>query len=476
MEVSVVDLPPPWRELWASADSPRSRLHATGGTFTVRAPNSTLAVEAVAHLRTEYRRFAGLFVANLAAARAPCALRVVPSVPLPSSVSGERRAAAMAAMRDAVRASVRAHPAARHVLVVGSVCSCQLLAEAPLTERHRRRADLCQPFREDAELAAAVRVASWEQPTAADRAADAQRTGVARAPNLVVPYPSALVGAASAAAGGGGGRRPTDLELRRPIRVLAAFGTLAADAALDDDALASRLARHCGARVRDLMRRSACAGAPCRFLVRELLLRQVGRHAGRHGGRRAAERCLRGDDDEGSGCPPALAVRLPSHACKGCSSATHREAAGSTAVMAPPERRRDGTAMAGANATAHTFGAMLGATFCLQLGGDTPTRAAVYDSIAAGCIPVLFSNASVMTDSLPPPLSFDGALHVPLALFLASPPADIVEVLAAVPDAEVRRRQRRLREWAPAFDYWGGAGERGPAARAAERLCAGPVS
>ena len=139
-------------------------------------------------------------------------------------------------------------------------------------------------------------------------------------------------------------------------------------------------------------------------------------------------------------------------------------------------RRRDGTAMAGANATAHTFGAMLGATFCLQLGGDTPTRAAVYDSIAAGCIPVLFSNASVMTDSLPPPLSFDGALHVPLALFLASPPADIVEVLAAVPEAEVRRRQRRLREWAPAFDYWGGAGERGPAARAAERLCAGPVS
>ena len=76
----------------------------------------------------------------------------------------------------------------------------------------------------------------------------------------------------------------------------------------------------------------------------------------------------------------------------------------------------------------------------------------------------------------PSPLSFDGALHVPLALFLASPPADIVEVLAAVPDAEVRRRQRRLREWAPAFDYWGGAGERGPAARAAERLCAGPVS
>ena len=113
---------------------------------------------------------------------------------------------------------------------------CPLLAEAPLTERHRRRADLCQPFREDAELAAAVRVASWEQPTAADRAADAQRTGVARAPNLVVPYPSALVGAASAAAGGGGGRRPSDLELRRPIRVLAAFGTLAADAALDDDA------------------------------------------------------------------------------------------------------------------------------------------------------------------------------------------------------------------------------------------------
>ena len=78
--------------------------------------------------------------------------------------------------------------------------------------------------------------------------------------------------------------------------------------------------------------------------------------------------------------------------------------------------------------------------------------------------------------ALPPPLSFDGALHVPLALFLASPPADIVEVLAAVPAAEVRRRQRRLREWAPAFDYWGGAGERGPAARAAERLCAGPVS
>ena len=32
MEVSVVDLPPPWHELWASADSPRSRLHATGGT------------------------------------------------------------------------------------------------------------------------------------------------------------------------------------------------------------------------------------------------------------------------------------------------------------------------------------------------------------------------------------------------------------------------------------------------------------
>ena len=71
MEVSVVDLPPPWRELWASADSPRSRLHATGGTFTVRAPNSTLAVEAVAHLRTEYRR--GLGSASNCSQYGPCA-------------------------------------------------------------------------------------------------------------------------------------------------------------------------------------------------------------------------------------------------------------------------------------------------------------------------------------------------------------------------------------------------------------------
>lgn len=39
----------------------------------------------------------------------------------------------------------------------------------------------------------------------------------------------------------------------------------------------------------------------------------------------------------------------------------------------------------------------LSSTFCLQPSGDSPTRKGIFDSLLAGCIPILFTNSSAYT-------------------------------------------------------------------------------
>jgi hypothetical protein len=44
---------------------------------------------------------------------------------------------------------------------------------------------------------------------------------------------------------------------------------------------------------------------------------------------------------------------------------------------------------------------MLLSTFCIHIGGDTPTRKSLIDAIMASCIPVVFQNDTVLAESLP---------------------------------------------------------------------------
>ena len=378
---------------------------------------------------------------------------------------------AMAAICVHPREFLNAPQPALHAKAAGSVC--RACSRPPHTSAFPRRSRPSSRFLGMEHLTPrgppSGTLLARGQPTAAPRPhARRAGTGAARAPNHARPGGrAALVGASSLAAGEGAestGRRNDRLRAAPPHPRARAHRTMRSrrlQAKVYEPASSSPTGRR--ARACATLRQGGGAPAASSF-ARSCCGRRC--HAGRHFLRRAAER-LKAQlaDDEPARRRRALAVRLPSHARR--ASALRRRARGGGLARAAggAGRRRDGTAMAGANATAHLRRwhrrrGRLG----LQLGGDTPTRAAVYDSIAAGCIPVLFSNASVMTDSLPPPLSFDGALHVPLALFLASPPADIVEVLAAVPDAEVRRRQRRLREWAPDMaDPAAAGGERGGA-------------
>ena len=70
---------------------------------------------------------------------------------------------------------------------------------------------------------------------------------------------------------------------------------------------------------------------------------------------------------------------------------------GSAARAAAPERARGCTLSPGDNAS--QLVAKARSIFCLEPGGDSPFRKSLSDSIAFGCIPVLFSN---LTDAVAP--------------------------------------------------------------------------
>ncbi|XP_064638702.1 uncharacterized protein LOC135494545 [Lineus longissimus] len=92
-------------------------------------------------------------------------------------------------------------------------------------------------------------------------------------------------------------------------------------------------------------------------------------------------------------------------------------------------------------------------TFCLQPPGDSPTRKSIYDSILAGCIPVLFDHKYGQV-----PLPYSRKLNYTeftVSLSLAEQlQTNYVEILKSRYTAkDIKRLQKRLVEVAPLFQY-----------------------
>ncbi|KAL6905308.1 hypothetical protein ACP4OV_002909 [Aristida adscensionis] len=98
---------------------------------------------------------------------------------------------------------------------------------------------------------------------------------------------------------------------------------------------------------------------------------------------------------------------------------------------------------------------MLGARFCLQPPGDTPTRRSTFDAILAGCVPVFFEDIAARRQygwHLPPARYDEFSVHIPKEAVVFGG-VRIAETLEAVPEAEVRRMRERVLEMAPRVMY-----------------------
>ena len=93
------------------------------------------------------------------------------------------------------------------------------------------------------------------------------------------------------------------------------------------------------------------------------------------------------------------------------------------------------------------------AVFCLEPGGDTPFRKSISDSIAFGCIPVLFSN---LTDAVAPwfwgDWKADARVLVPRDDFAAGR-IDLPRLLGSIPERRVREMQRTLWRFGRRFQF-----------------------
>jgi hypothetical protein len=101
-----------------------------------------------------------------------------------------------------------------------------------------------------------------------------------------------------------------------------------------------------------------------------------------------------------------------------------------------------------------SLAAMADATFCLQPGGQTLTRAAFYQSIVYGCIPVVFREDFHFTHTL----AFSETIpykelwvHIPETSVMAG--EDFVKTLKAVPQATIAAKRKLMRKYAPMLDW-----------------------
>ena len=423
-------------------------------------------------------------------------LWLVPIVPIPPTVNTSVRTQLAAGLQQAVVRSVAAHPASagspNHFIVVPRVCSCFISADRkPLLGRRAR--DDCQPWPRSSRLAVGgkvipssdlsrhVRVVSYEQVSMRDRQWSSKAGVAARLANIVVPYPSSFIGADSAR----GRPAPWELEWRKPVRVFAAFGMISgillnltksgggrAESSQDGAALGLRreLLTACAASEVAALRRSACAGKGCRFALRALVMQQLEAARVSPNQRHRERSCLRSATD----CPRVMSLVFwaPHDGGDGAGhlSQHHRPRTGPLFV----DDRETSDVLA-------VYRLMLASTFCLHIGGDTPTRKSFIDAIVASCIPVVTRNDSVFVDSLPfadriPYMEL--VVYVPMERFLplrsssaattapsshGALPADvgvgeggaqsIVAHLNDISDGEVRRKQALLRQYAPLLAF-----------------------
>lgn len=98
---------------------------------------------------------------------------------------------------------------------------------------------------------------------------------------------------------------------------------------------------------------------------------------------------------------------------------------------------------------------MLQASFCLQPPGETPARRSTFDGIIAGCIPVFFEDQSAKTQfqwHLPPAEFAEFSVTIPKEDVVFKG-LKVVDVLMAIPKAEVRRMREKVMELIPKVMY-----------------------
>ena len=262
-----------------------------------------------------------------------------------------------------------------------------------------------------------------------------------RPTNLVIPYPSSLLGTDVAK----GREAPWASALDKPVLLFSAFGMLANQSApaLDegaDDRTSRLLASyqlHCSPAEQRMISASSCYGKRCRFALRALVLSQLEEARAPPSERHTERSCLR----EARACPLVMSLtfwaphdggegysKLSSHAHHGASTKRARDE-----PLYVDDRE--------ANDVLAVYRVMLSATFCVHIGGDTPTRKSFVDALLATCIPVVFHNDSTLLDSLPyrDTIPYEQMmLYVPLTLTTTPP-------LALTP-TPTGRRARRLED------------------------------
>lgn len=95
---------------------------------------------------------------------------------------------------------------------------------------------------------------------------------------------------------------------------------------------------------------------------------------------------------------------------------------------------------------------LLGSTFCINPPGDTPTRKGLFDSLVAGCIPVIFADTSLSLYKWHVPNWQDVSVLVPWEKLL-EPGFNLIDHLKQIPQAEVQRKQDAIWKLAYSLQY-----------------------
>jgi len=258
-----------------------------------------------------------------------------------------------------------------------------------------------------------------EQVTPLDRQWSTSRSTAPRLANLVVPYPSSLLGADASK----GRAAPWAVDLAKPVRVFSAFGMLSNLTALSRSQLRANYALHCSPAEQRMIDASSCYGKRCRFALRALVLQQLDAARLAAHERHRERSCLR----EGKRCPAVMSLSFwaPHDGGEGYGKLSSHHASKHKEEPLYVDDRE-------ANDVLAVYRVMLSSTFCVHIGGDTPTRKSFIDAIMATCIPVVFQNDSTLFDSLPfrEAIPYERmVLHVPLRADLLSHPVLHAEAL-----------------------------------------------
>merc|ERR1719482_85414 len=95
---------------------------------------------------------------------------------------------------------------------------------------------------------------------------------------------------------------------------------------------------------------------------------------------------------------------------------------------------------------------LMSSVFCLNPPGDTPTRKGLFDSMLAGCIPVIFDEASLSTYQWYIKDVHEVSVFIPP---LETMPQDfnVVDYLTRLRPEEIRRKQDAIRQIAFSLQY-----------------------